>query len=244
MRTINRILVYSIVSLIIVGCSILPKIDEDTLPTNARVGVVSLIYNDMDFVKLSGIPIYSYHDESHNVFDWKMDRYVQSSVSKKLKQRFNIINITYNTAKLKKGFNNKNPYTGLPMFYISSDEIKKEFKRIDTEFGYALSHDRPVDQAIEEDLKRELDKCEGTGEIDKEKIECKVHHFEPDSSLMKSLVECYCELSEENGILVELILSPNHEIFTLRTSQAIKTHRRNERHNNQGSCQLSLRKLD
>lgn len=135
MRTINRILVFSLVSLIIVGCSILPKIDEDTLPTNARVGVVSLIYNDMDFVKLSGIPIYSYHDESHNVFDWKMDRYVQSSVSKKLKQRFNIIDITYNTAKLKRGFNNKNPYTGLPMFYISSEEIKKEFKRIDRVHG-------------------------------------------------------------------------------------------------------------
>ena len=135
MRTINRILVYSLVSLIIIGCSILPKIDEDTLPTNARVGVVSLIYNYMDFVKLSGIPIHSYHDESHNVIDWKMDRYVQSSVSKKLKQRFNVIDITYNTEKLKKGFNNKNPYTGLPMFYISSEEIKKEFKRIDRVHG-------------------------------------------------------------------------------------------------------------
>lgn len=90
---------------------------------------------------------------------------------------------------------------------------KNEFKRIGTEFGYALSHDRPLDQAIEEDLKRELYKCAGTGEIDKEKIECKVSHFKPDSSHMKSLVECYCELSEENGILVELILTKSGNIY-------------------------------
>jgi len=114
----------------LLGCSILPKIDEDTLPTTARVGVVALIYNHIDFVKLSGVPIYSYHDKLYYVFDWKMDKYVQASAAKQLKERFNVVDIAYNTAKLKKGFNNTNPYTGLPIFYINSEEIKQEFKRI------------------------------------------------------------------------------------------------------------------
>ena len=114
----------------LLGCSILPKIDEDTLSTTARVGVVSLIYNHIDFVNLSGVPIYSYHDELYYVFDWKMNQYVQTSVTEKLKERFNVVDITYNSAKLKKGFNNTNPYTGLPIFYINSVEVKQEFKRI------------------------------------------------------------------------------------------------------------------
>ena len=135
MRTITRISFFSLLSFILLGCSILPKIDEDTLPTNARVGVVSLIYNYMDFVKLSGVPIYSYNDKSYNVFDWKMDKYVQLSTAKHLKERFNVIDIVYNTAKLKKGFNNTNPYTGLPIFYINSEEIKQEFKRIVRVYG-------------------------------------------------------------------------------------------------------------
>lgn len=130
MSTITRTTLFSLLSFILLGCSILPKISEDILPTTARVGVVSLIYNYMDFVKLSGIPIYSYYDKSHDVFDWKMDKYVQSSTAEQLKERFDVIDIAYNTAKLKKGFNNTNPYTGLPIFYINSEEIKQEFKRI------------------------------------------------------------------------------------------------------------------
>lgn len=135
MRTITRISFFSLLGFILLGCSILPKIDEDKLPTSARIGVVSLIYNYMDFLKLSGVPIYSYHEKSYNVFDWKMDKYVQSSVAKHLKERFNVIDIAYNTTKLKKGFNNTNPYTGLPIFYINSEEIKQEFKRIVRVYG-------------------------------------------------------------------------------------------------------------
>lgn len=135
MRIISRFSLLILLSLVLLGCSLLPKIDEETIPTHARVGVVSLIYNYLDFVKLSGIPIYSYHDKSHNVFDWKMDRYVQLHTAKKLKNRFNVIDITYNAAKLKKGFNNTNPYTGLPIFDINSEEIKNEFKRIVRVYG-------------------------------------------------------------------------------------------------------------
>ena len=130
MKTITIILVYCLYGFIIIGCSILPKIDEDKLPSSSRVGIVTLIYGHMSFVKISGIPIYSYTDKTHFIYDWNMDKHVQSSVEKKLKRRFNIIDISYNTAKLKKGFNTKNLYTGLPIFYISSQEIKNEFKRI------------------------------------------------------------------------------------------------------------------
>ena len=68
-----RALVYCLLVFLIVGCSFLPKINEDMLPMNARVGVVSLICGHMTFVKISGIPIYSYNDESHFVYDWKAD---------------------------------------------------------------------------------------------------------------------------------------------------------------------------
>ena len=130
MSRITRTTFFSLLSFILLGCSLLPKVDEDILPTTARVGVVSLIYNHMNFVKLSGVPIYSYHDKLYYVFDWKMDKYVQSSAAEQLKERFNVIDIAYNTAKLKKGFKNTNPYSGLPMFYINSEGIKQEFKRI------------------------------------------------------------------------------------------------------------------
>ena len=130
MKTITIILVYCLYGFIIIGCSILPKIDEDKLPSSSRVGIVTLIYGHMSFVKISGIPVYSYTDKTHFIYDWNMDKHVQSSVEKKLKRRFNIIDISYNTAKLKKGFTDTNLYTGLPIFYINSEEIKKEFERI------------------------------------------------------------------------------------------------------------------
>ncbi|MEO0793953.1 MAG: hypothetical protein AAFX93_02255 [Verrucomicrobiota bacterium] len=90
---------------------------------------------------------------------------------------------------------------------------ENEFRRIEEEFGYALSHGRSAEQAIEEDLKRELDRCGSASGIDKEKIEIRVSHFEPDFSGIKSLVECCCELSEESGILIELICTTSENIY-------------------------------
>jgi len=58
---------------------------------------------------------------------------------------------------------------------------QREFKKIQADFDYAMRHGRPADQAIAQDLQRELDECGSTGEIDEAKIEIHVSHFGPDS---------------------------------------------------------------
>jgi hypothetical protein len=88
---------------------------------------------------------------------------------------------------------------------------EREFKKIEEKFGYAMSHGRPADKAIEEDFKNALDECDFSEDLETAKIKIEVSHFEPNSPQLKSLVECHFELSVENSILIELIISePNH----------------------------------
>jgi len=104
---------------------------------------------------------------------------------------------------------------------------KKEFKRVEEEFGYALRHGRPAHDAIKQDLERELKACDSFGPIDPERAEIRVSHFEPENDLgLKSLIECFVQVSERKGILFELVL--NHGGLYL---EDISNYNLNEKHN-------------
>jgi len=103
---------------------------------------------------------------------------------------------------------------------------KKDFKEIEKEFDYALRYGRPTGQAVEEDLNRAIRECSKISSLDTASMTIKVSHFKPDESHLRSLVECYCEVSEGNGILVELILAESGQLYI----EDISAYRNNEEH--------------
>lgn len=103
---------------------------------------------------------------------------------------------------------------------------RNDFKGIEKEFDYAMSYGRPAGQAIEEDLNRAIVECGNIGSLDKEKIELKVSHFDPNDAQLRSLVECYCHLSDGSGILVELILPESGRVYI----EDISSYRNNREH--------------
>ncbi|MGZ0657360.1 hypothetical protein ACWPKS_17310 [Coraliomargarita sp. W4R72] len=101
---------------------------------------------------------------------------------------------------------------------------KKEFKKIEDEFGYAMRYGRPADKAIEEDLRRELIECGQFDGIDDTQSEIVISHYKQDDSWhLKSLIECYLRFSEEKGILVELMLT-NEGSFYLEDISSFKPY--------------------
>ncbi len=87
----------------------------------------------------------------------------------------------------------------------------ENFDSIATEYGYALRYDRDTNQAIEQDFRTALDECSGS--IDTSRIEISVSHFEENDTGLESLIECYIQLEQSSGILVELVLNSKGAIY-------------------------------
>ncbi|MGZ0707304.1 hypothetical protein ACWPKO_03080 [Coraliomargarita sp. W4R53] len=103
---------------------------------------------------------------------------------------------------------------------------KKDFKRIEKDFDYALRYGRSASQAVQEDLNRAIGECGNIDSLEKESITVKVSHFKPDESHLRSLVECYCDVSEGTGILIELILVESGDLYI----EDISSYRNNGEH--------------
>lgn len=128
MSVINKLLLLGFFSIALHACNLIPSVDEESLPNTARVGVVSLMYDYMDYLNFSGISMYSYQSSSHYAAKWKLNEFAVSATKKHLKDRFEIIDVSYNATILKRGFNHTNFYTGLPIYYIHT--VEEHYKKI------------------------------------------------------------------------------------------------------------------
>ena len=128
MSVIHKLLLICFFCIALPACNLIPSVDEESLPNTARVGVVSLMYDYMDYLNFSGLPVYSYQSSSHYVAKWKLNKFAVTATKKHLKNRFDIIDVSYSATILKRGFNHKNFYTGLPIYYIHT--VEKHYKKI------------------------------------------------------------------------------------------------------------------
>ena len=128
MTTVVNFLLFCFISFALFACNLIPNVDEESLPRTARVAVVSLMYDYMDYVNFSRLPMSSSKSTSHYVSEWKLNEFAENAASGHLKDRFELIEITYSPTILKRGFNNTNFYTGLPIYYIHT--VEKHYKKI------------------------------------------------------------------------------------------------------------------
>lgn len=122
MKDTFKMLISCFLCIAIYACTLVPNVDKESLPTTARVGVISLMYDYMDYLSYSGIPFSSYKNSSHYVKKWNLNNFAVSAISKHLEDRFEIVNVSYSPTILKRGFDNTNFYTGLPIYYIRTVE--------------------------------------------------------------------------------------------------------------------------
>ena len=104
MNIIFKLLLLGFFSIALYACNLIPSVDEESLPNTARIGIVSLMYDYMDYLNFSGIPIYSFKSSSHYVAKWKLNEFAVSATKKHLKDRFDIIDVSYSPTILKRGF--------------------------------------------------------------------------------------------------------------------------------------------
>lgn len=128
MNVIFKLLLLGFFSIALYACNLIPSVDEESLPNSARIGIVSLMYDYMDYLNFSGIPIYSFKSSSHYVAKWKLNEFAVSATKKHLRDRFDIIDVSYSPTILKRGFNHTNFYTGLPIYYIHT--VEEYYKKI------------------------------------------------------------------------------------------------------------------
>ena len=128
MKATLKLFLLCIYCVTLYACNLIPSVDEESLPSTARVGVVSLMYDYMDYLNFSGIPIHSYQSSTHYVAKWNLNEFSVSATMKHLEDRFDVVNVSYSPTILKRGFNNTNFYTGLPIYYIHT--VEEHYKKI------------------------------------------------------------------------------------------------------------------
>ncbi|WP_027709913.1 hypothetical protein [Zooshikella ganghwensis] len=87
----------------------------------------------------------------------------------------------------------------------------ENFESIALEYGYALSFDRKPSDAVKEDF--ELACNEVQGDIKNSKASVSTKYFENNESSMLALIECDFQLNYSTGVLVELIMKVNGNVY-------------------------------
>ena len=77
MVTFFKFLLLCLICFTLFSCNLIPKVDEETLPTTARVAVVSLMYDYMNYVNLSILPIHATKSTSHYVSKWNLNEFTE-----------------------------------------------------------------------------------------------------------------------------------------------------------------------
>ena len=70
----------------------MPQIKESTLPTASRVGVISLLGDELEFRK-RGLTVFHNEIEEIDVTDWRIDEFVVTTLHHSLKSRFEMVPI-------------------------------------------------------------------------------------------------------------------------------------------------------
>jgi hypothetical protein len=96
-------------------------------------------------------------------------------------------------------------------FHVESLLRSGSFEMITSKYGYALSFDRRPSEAIESDLRLAESKCEGF--LKDAEVAVQIAHFTPNEEGLVSEISCDFILRRQTGILVELILNNQGDIY-------------------------------
>lgn len=90
------------VAIAVTACGI-PKIKEDVLPRASRVGVVSLMGDELEFRK-RGLTVFHNKLEQIDVTDWRIDEFVVASLNHDLRNRFEMVSVDHGQHDFSDGF--------------------------------------------------------------------------------------------------------------------------------------------
>lgn len=79
------------ITIAVTACGI-PQIKEDALPRASRVGVISLMGDELEFRKI-GLTVFHNEIEEIDVADWRIDEFVVTSLHHDLKNRFEMVSV-------------------------------------------------------------------------------------------------------------------------------------------------------
>ncbi len=106
-------------------------------------------------------------------------------------------------------------------FNVANMLKAEKWSDVAEQYDYALKYDRNAEEAIEAEFNSALNEC--VGNINHSKTVVSISHFEENSTGLESLIECDIQLEESSGVLIELILNAQGNIYL----EQISSYRRN-----------------
>jgi len=86
---------------------------------------------------------------------------------------------------------------------------RRDFSSLAKQFGYALSFERNLVQAIESDFARCISRADSPSSCTEQSINVK--YFKPNTTQLYALVECFVPVSQVATVLIELIVTGQGE---------------------------------
>ncbi len=99
-------------------------------------------------------------------------------------------------------------------YEVSNLFINGSYSELAGKYAYAMSYERPTIEALKEDYSKLANNQKPNI------VSVSVKYFEPNSTGLAALVECYLSVENNNNILIELILSESGNIYIEDISNA------------------------